>query len=125
VSRVLFDAGALIALDRNDPSMWSRLQRARRDALPLLTHGGVIGQVWRGARRARLAQALQAIEVKPLDDTLGRLAGQLLAKSSTSDVIDAALVLLSRSGDRIYTSDPDDLLRLAAAALRDVEVVPV
>jgi predicted nucleic acid-binding protein len=125
VSRILLDAGALIALDRNQPSMWRRFARAHQDAVPLLTHGGVIGQVWRHGRQARLSQALRSLDVRPLDAALGRLAGQLLAESGTSDVIDAALVLLSRDGDRIYTSDLDDLLRLATAAPRDVEVVLV
>ena len=34
----------------------------------------------------------------------------------TADPIDACVVLLAEPGDRILTSDPDDLLRLAAAA---------
>jgi hypothetical protein len=125
VSRLLLDAGALIALDRNQRAMWIRLTGARRDGTALLTHGGIVGQVWRGPRQARLAQALRAIRVVPLDVSLGRLAGELLGASRGADVVDAALVVLSRSGDRIYTSDPDDIDRLVRAVLRDVEIVPV
>ena len=125
MSRWLLDAGALIALDRNQPSMWRRLALARRDGVLLVTHGGIVGQAWRHARQARLAQVLRAVDIKPLDAALGRLAGELLAISRTSDVIDAALVLLSRAGDRIYTSDPSDVVALASAAARDVEIVPV
>ena len=126
MSRVLLDAGALIAIDRNDRAMWQRLAIARRDGVRLVTHGGVLGQVWRRrARHARLAPLLRALDVRPLDGELGKLAGELLARSGLADVIDAALVVLSRDRDRIYTSDADDILRLAAAARRDVEVLAV
>lgn len=40
----------------------------------------------------------------------------MLAKAGTSDVIDAALVLLAEDGDEIITSDPDDLTLLASQA---------
>ena len=125
MSRVLLDAGALIAIDRHDRAMWERLAVARRDSTPLLTHVGVVGQVWRGRRQARLAQALRAIKVAPLEASMGRSIGALLAASRTDDIVDAALVLLSVDGDRIYTSDPDDLLTLGAAAERDIEIVAV
>ena len=45
--------------------------------------------------------------------------------SSAIPAPNAALVVIARDGDRILTSDPDDILRLAAAAGRDVEVVEV
>ena len=35
-----------------------------------------------------------------------------------SDPIDVAVVLIAESGDRIVTSDPDDIHRLAEAAAR-------
>jgi hypothetical protein len=125
VSRLVLDAGALIALDRGHRLTWGRFALARANETRLVTHGGVIAQVWRGARQARLAQASNAIDIVPIDRDLGRLAGLLLAASRTADIVDAALVALSRDGDRILTSDPDDLLRLATAASRDVEIVPV
>jgi hypothetical protein len=126
VRRWLLDAGALIALDRNDRAMWARLSIAHRDQVRLVTHGGIVGQVWRKPpRQARLAQALRAIDIHPLGAELGRLSGELLSATGSSDVIDAALVVLSADGDRIYTSDPDDLLALSAAARRRVEIVEV
>jgi hypothetical protein len=127
VSRLLLDAGALIALDRDQRPMWRRFFVAAGAGTPLLTHGGVIGQVWRRpARQARLVRALRSIEVRPLDDELGKLAGRLLAASGTADVVDAALIVLSRPGDRIFTSDPDDFVTLAIAARAEqIEIVPV
>jgi hypothetical protein len=127
MTRMLLDAGALIALDRNDRAMWERLAIAHRNRTPLVTHGGVIGEVWRnGRRQARLAGALRAVDVKPLDVDLGRRAGELIASSGTEDVIDAALVLLCQPGDRVYTSDPEDILLLASACSnQEVEIIAV
>lgn len=121
---MLLDAGALIALDRNDRAMWVRL-KALHDAGELpVTHGGVIGQVWRGGRRqARLAAALAGVEVRPLDDRLGRAAGELMGETHTSDVVDAALVLLAADGDEIVTLDRADIEMLVAATRRHVELV--
>ena len=64
------------------------------------------------------------MDVRPLDHELGRRAGVLLARSRTKDVIDAAVALLAQDGDRIVTSDPDDIERLVEALGRDVEVIP-
>lgn len=119
----ILDAGALIALDRNDRAMWIRL-KALHDTRELpTTHGGVVGQVWRSHRQARLAMALAGIDVRPLDDRLGRAAGELLRASRMSDVFDAALVLLATDGDEIVTSDLDDVETLVATTGRHVELV--
>ncbi|MGE0363616.1 MAG: twitching motility protein PilT [Vicinamibacterales bacterium] len=122
---LVLDAGAWIALDRHDRAMWRRLKVAQMAGEIPRSHGGVIGQVWRGrgARHALLAQALAGAEVRPLDQRLGRAAGELLAVTRGRDVIDAALVLLADDGDQIVTSDPDDIARLAAASGRHLEVV--
>jgi hypothetical protein len=121
---MLLDAGALIALDGNDRAMWVRLE-VLHDAGELpVTHGGVIGQVWRGGPgQARLAMALAGVEVRPLDDRLGRAAGELMGEARTSDVVDAALVLLAGDGDEIVTLDRADIEILPGAARRHVELV--
>ena len=120
----ILDTGALIALDRNDRSMWVRLKALHRAGERPVTHGGVVGQVWRGGpRQARLATALAGVEVKALDEHLGRAAGQLLGASRMSDVVDAALVVLSADGDEIITIDSGDIAALAASAGRHVELI--
>lgn len=114
------------------------MERGARDVVALLkrelllgrvplTHGGVVGQVWRGGagRQARLARLLPALEVVPLDEALGRRAGALLARARSADVIDAAVVLLASDGDWLLTSDPRDLARLADAAEIHIDLVPV
>jgi hypothetical protein len=125
--RLILDSGALLALERNDRPMWRRFKAALLEGAVPATHGGVIGQVWRGrgSRHASLARALAAVDVRPLDDSLGRAAGEILAATRRADVIDAAVVLLAEDGDQILTSDPGDLEPLAAATDRHVDIVPV
>ncbi len=123
----ILDAGALIALESDDRRMWRRLKGALQAETPPRTHGGVVAQVWRGGtgRRTRLAVALRAVEVVPLDAALGRRAGVVLARSGLTDAIDAALAALADHGDQVITSDPDDLALLAAATNRRIDIVPV
>jgi hypothetical protein len=121
---LVLDAGAFIALDRNERAMWVRLKAAEQAGEVPVTHGGVVGQVWRdGARQVRLAVALAGTDVRPLDDELGRAAGLLLRRSGTADVVDAALARLAYDGDEIVTSDVDDLEQLVEATGTHVEII--
>lgn len=110
------DAGALIAFERNDRRVVGLLARALEHGWRLTVPAGVVGQVWRdGRRQARLARLLAAdeVEIEALDDRRAREAGQLCGARGTADVIDASVVQGARSrGDRIATSDPEDLQRL-------------
>jgi hypothetical protein len=121
---LVLDSGALIALERGERAMWVRLKGAEVAADPPVTHAGVVGQVWRGGpRQARLARALGGVEVLALDETLGLSAGELLAATGLSDVVDASLVLLAADGDEIVTADREDLELLVAASERHVELI--
>jgi hypothetical protein len=122
---MVFDTGALIALERNDRVMWRRVKTAFLNGEIPVTHGGVVGQAWRGSgpRNALLARALAGIDVRALDEDLGKRAGELLAKAKKSDVVDAALVLLASDGDAIVTSDEADLEQLARAAGRLIDLI--
>jgi hypothetical protein len=107
--------------------MWSRFKAAQLAGNVPVTHGGVVGQAWRGrgARQALLVKALNGIDVRALDDEAGRAAGKLLGLCAASDVIDAALVLLAEDGDDIITSDLDDIEPLSAASGLHVELIRV
>jgi len=122
---LVLDAGALIALERGDRTMWGRLKLALNSGQVPISHGGVIGQVWRGRgpREALLSRALAAVEVRALDGSLGRKAGELLSLARKRDVIDAAVVLCAVDGDLIVTSDPEDIETLARAARLSVDLI--
>jgi len=125
VSALVLDAGALVAVDRDDRSMIARLAAAQQHGHELRSNAMVVAQVWRNqhGRQANLARLLRAVDVRPVDHQDGRRAGVLLGLTGTADAIDATVVLLAGPGDRILTSDPDDLIRLvSAAAIRAVVV---
>ena len=118
MSALILDAGALLAVDRDDRAMIARLQVAQRAGMELRSNAIVVAQVWRGrrGRQVSLARLLQAVDVRAVNPGDGSAAGTLLADAGTADAIDATVVMLAAPGDRILTSDPGDLTRLAEAA---------
>jgi hypothetical protein len=74
--------------------------------------------------QAGVARLLRGVDVRPVDEQMGRDAGALLAKARTDDPIDATVVLVARSGDRILTSDPDDIGRLASSSGKRLAILP-
>jgi hypothetical protein len=115
---LILDAGFLISVDRGERTAQEFLTAALVHETPLTTTHPVVAQVWRdGVRQARLARFLQSVVVVAFDD--GPDVGNLLARSGTSDVVDAHLVVVAvRRSEPILTGDMHDLESLAAA-LRD------
>ena len=116
MSGLTFDAGALIAFDRNDRRAALLIWAAQRNNTPIAIPAGVVGQAWRdGRRQARLAKLLaaQGIEIEPLDDLRARQAGQLCGVTGTSDIVDASVVVCAkRRGHKVVTCDGKDMRRL-------------
>ncbi len=113
---VTFDAGGLIALDRNDRRMIVLLARAAetgsRITVPASTLSQAIRQPERQARLSRLIRQ-PTTDVVALDRVDAVHVGRLLAASGTVDVVDAHVVVCARrSRQRVVTTDPDDLARL-------------
>lgn len=123
---LILDSGAFLAVERDDREVLALLKLELISRRVPITHGGVIGQVWRGtARQARLARFLRTVEITPLDEDLGRRSGVLLGRSRTADIIDAAVILLAEDGDSILTSDANDLRLLARTAGIQLDLIPV
>ena len=124
---LILDAGALFAVERADRDTIALLKQELLSGRSPITHGGIVGQVWRGGsgRQASLARLLPGLEVVSLDAPLGRRAGVLLGRARMEDVMDAALVLLAADGDFLITSDPDDLEPLAHVTGLHIDIVPV
>lgn len=121
---MILDAGALIAVSRNDRAMIARLLVVEQEDEEVSTHPMVIAQVWRdGGRQALLARLLRGVQIVDLDEDLGRRCGELLGKAGTTDPIDAAVVLIASDGESVATSDPDDIAHLARVARRKIIVV--
>jgi len=124
---LVLDAGALVALERLDREVVALVKRERLAGRAPVTHGGIVGRVWRGGsgRQANLARLLPGITILPLDDALGRRVGVLLGQTRTTDVVDAAIALLADDGDELLTSDPNDLVPLVEATGKHVEIIEV
>jgi len=118
MSALVLDAGALVAIDRNDRYVHKQLMDAELTGDELRTNAMVVAQVWRDSkgRQANLAKVLRTVQVYSVSKDDGRKAGELLAAAGLWDAIDATVALLAGPGDRILTSDPDDLERLCGVA---------
>jgi hypothetical protein len=116
VSRVVLDSGALIALERNDRTLWAVLKLAALQSTDVLVPTTALAQAWRGgSAQARLARALSHCVLASFDD-LARKVGELCGRTRTVDICDAHVAIVTATrGDVLYTSDPDDLNRLLTA----------
>jgi hypothetical protein len=124
---LVLDAGAFVAVERGDRDVVALVKRERLARQAPVSHGGIVAQVWRGGsgRQAELARLLAGVDVKAIDEELGKKAGVLLARSGGDDAIDAALMALATDGDEVVTSDPADLSGLAQAAGIHVDLIRV
>jgi predicted nucleic acid-binding protein len=121
----IYDAGVLVAADRNDRQMWAD-HRARLEAgLVPLTTAPVVAQASRSSRQVQLRRFLRGCDVVAFDGTQAHSVGALLARSGTSDVVDAHLAATAAQLNAVViTSDLDDLRLLAAHVRPRIKVRP-
>lgn len=117
MSGVVFDTGALIALERGHRGVVALVAEARASRDTITVPAVCVAQAWRApARQARIAAFLRQpnVRIVPLDDEDARLVGLLLAHAGARDLADAHVALCAtRLGQPVLTSDPDDLRALA------------
>jgi hypothetical protein len=126
VKPVIYDTGVLVAADRGNRRIWAE-HRVRLEAgLVPVVPSPVVAQASRSSRQVQLRRLLRGCEVVTFAEAAAHRAGALLAKSRTTDVVDAAVVVLAvERGADIQTGDAGDIRRLTAAArsklvIRDV-----
>jgi predicted nucleic acid-binding protein len=124
---VTYDAGALIAAERNDRRLWALHAASLAEEVVPVVPSPVLAQVWRGgSRQASLARLLALCEVEILTDEQARAVGQLAGAAGHDDVVDVTVVEGAlRRGDAVVTADRRHLERIARAAgarLRIAEV---
>lgn len=116
---VTLDAGALIALDRNDRRVVVLLARASETGARITVPATALAQaVRRPDQQVRLARLIRqpATDVMALDRVDATNVGRLLAASGTADIADAHVVVCTRrSNQQVVTSDPGDLRALDPA----------
>ena len=101
MTTLVLDTGALIALDRNDRSVWAMLRNAADDSAEVSVPACVIARAWRpGSRQALLARALAHCDEVPLDGPLARATGLLCGQAGTADIVDASVAVIAAARAR-------------------------
>jgi len=117
VSGITFDAGGLIALDRNDRRVVALVARATELGRRITVPATALAQAMRNpARQARLSRLIRqaGTDLIALDGPEATAVGLLLARTATADIVDAHVVVCAqRAGQAVITSDPADLRRIA------------
>jgi predicted nucleic acid-binding protein len=116
---VTLDAGALVALDRDDRRVVVLLARARETGAGVTVPASALAQaIRRPERQVRLSRLLRqpTTLVAALNRVDATSVGRLLAASGTADIADAHVVICARrAGQPVVTSDPADLRKLDPA----------
>jgi hypothetical protein len=117
MSGITFDAGGLIALDRNDRRVIALLARATERGMRITIPATALAQAMRNpATQARLCRLIRqaGTDLIALDGPEATAVGLLLAKTGTADIADAHVVVCARrAGQAVVTSDAGDLRRIA------------
>jgi hypothetical protein len=113
---ITFDAGGLIALDRNDRGVIVLLARATELGVRVIVPATALAQVIRGpARQTRLSRLIRQADTDlvPLNGPDATAVGLLLAETATADIVDAHVVICARRTRQVVvTSDLGDIRRI-------------
>jgi predicted nucleic acid-binding protein len=126
--KLVFDAGALIEIERNPRGQLSRacdhaLEEGARPLLPAVVWAQVYRRASRQVTLTRLRKVCQSV---PFTDETADQVSLLLARSGTHDVVDAAVVVAALQHESvIITSDPNDMKDLGKAVGVRVEVLKI
>jgi predicted nucleic acid-binding protein len=113
VPGLTLDTGALIALERRDARVARIITAAKQRGMLVTIPAAVVVEWWRGASRRR-RELLQTGVIEPLLLPLAQSAGEALADAGAGPSPTDAVVMASAAtrGDKVLTSDVDDLERL-------------
>lgn len=126
MNTVVYDAGVLVAADRNERRAWAEHKARLELGVVPLVPAPVLAQVSRSSRQVQLRRFLTGCVIVPLGETEAHEAGRLLGMAKTSDVVDAVVVTTAlRQRAAILTCDPDDVGRLVRGSRREFAVVAI
>jgi len=117
MSGVTFDAGGLIALDRNDRRVLTLVGGAAERGMRVTIPATALAQAIRSpVKQVRLSRLIRqaSTDLVALDGPDATAVGRLLARTATADIVDTHVVLCAqRAGQAVVTSDAGDLRRIA------------
>lgn len=118
-----YDAGVLIAVERHDRRTAARHRELTARGVVPSVPATVLAQVWRGGPQAEVSRLLRGCKVVAVTEDEARRAGAALARSRTTDIVDATVVVgaLERR-ESVVTGDPADIAEIVAALGRHLIV---
>jgi PIN domain len=126
VSFIVYDSGALIAIDGPGGAAAfgehrGRLVRGDQILVPAVAAAQVLRDP---VRQVRLMRALKSCDVVPFRERDVWDVGRLLAASGTADIVDACVALVAaRAHAAVITSDAADISKLLSALGAEVAVL--
>ncbi|HKY37009.1 MAG TPA: hypothetical protein VJN18_13780 [Polyangiaceae bacterium] len=114
---VVYDAGVLIAAERNVRRVWADHRVRLEGGIVPLVPAPVVAQVSRSPKQAQLRRLLRGCDVVAFEESTAHEVGTLLGKVRGKDVVDGAVVALAEArGADIVSDDSEDIERLLIAA---------
>ena len=123
---VVYDAGVLIAADRNARAVWADHRVWLEAGIIPVVPAPVVAQVSRSAAQVQLRRLLRGCEIIPLTEQKAHAAGELMGRAATQDVVDA--VVAQTAADLradVVTGDRADIRRLLQAAGATSQIIDV
>jgi predicted nucleic acid-binding protein len=126
VTPVVYDAAVLVAADCNARSVWAdhrvRLEAGIAPVVPAV----VVVQVSRSPTQVQLRRLLRGCEVVSLTEQRAHLAGRLLGRAGSRDVVDAVVAATAAElRADVVTGDRADIRRLLDAADASGQIIDI
>jgi len=123
---VVYDAGVLVAADRNVRAVWAEHKVRLEAGIVPVAPAPVVAQVSRSAVQVQLRRLLRGCEVAALTEQNAHAAGHLLGRAGTADVVDAVIAQTAAElRADVVTGDPADIRRLLDAAGASARIIDV
>lgn len=123
---VVYDAGLLVAAERNDREVWADHRARLEVGVVPVTTALVVAQVSRSPRQVQLRRFLRGCDLVGFTPEESHEVGALLSRAEALDVIDAHVVLTaSRARSTVLTSDEPDLQRLSDCIPDPIVIQPI
>ena len=123
---VVYDAGVLVAADRNVRGVWADHRVRLESGIVPVVPAPVIAQVSRSPAQVQLRRLLRGCEVVSLTEQQAHAAGQLLGRAGTSDVVDAVVAQTAAElRADVVTGDRADIRRLVEAGGASSQIIDI
>jgi predicted nucleic acid-binding protein len=115
-----------VAQYKHDRQHWAEHKARLEFGIVPSVPAPVVAQVSRSRKQVQLRRFLAGCVVVPLGESEAHEAGWLLARTGTTDVVDAAVAITAiRKKATILTSDPKDMARLIRASSSEITVIAI